>query len=562
MGQEYNARPAYPPVGGTVDEGWRAVVAGLPPGPIVLAIDGPMIANWGIAVPALLEAWAVREEPVGSLSSAASFLPWEEVQERTSSSRLRDDPDFTKLATGRLADLTAEPVLPSDRSSSWVVYGPGAALSPHDVLWYADLPKRFAEEAVKDGAPNLGQPEGSGSTRRLFYIDWPLLDRHRDDLAGTVSRWLDLREPSHPTSLEGQALHQTMERLAREPFRTQPTFNTTPWGGHWGQTVLGHNPDEANTALGYELIAPESGVLVGDASRNVEVPFGLIVAEHPDAVLGSHVTATFGHSFPIRFDYLDTVGGGNLSVHCHPQAEYMRDVFGWPYTQHETYYVVVGHPDHKIFLGLRGNFDIDQLAADAHNAEHNGLPFDIEQYVQTFPAEPHRLYVVPAGTPHGSGQGNVVLEVSATPYLYSLRLYDWLRQDGDGNQRPTHVDHALHNLDLTRIGPAVADDLVQEPSVIAEGPGWSEEVIGALPGIFFEVRRVAIATGARFSDDTGDRFHILNVVEGPGVEVVTGAGAKQTLNQFETMLIPAATGPYQLTPTGDAPARIVKALVR
>ncbi len=50
-------------------------------------------------------------------------------------------------------------------------------------------------------------------------------------------------------------------------------------------------------------------------------------------MLGSPVHATFGISFPIRFDYLDTFGGGNLSVHGHPRQAYMRSVFGWPYTR-------------------------------------------------------------------------------------------------------------------------------------------------------------------------------------------------------------------------------------
>jgi hypothetical protein len=50
-----------------------------------------------------------------------------------------------------------------------------------------------------------------------------------------------------------------------------PTFNTTPWGGRWGQRRLGFNPEAVNTALGYELIAPESGVLVGDGEAAVEL---------------------------------------------------------------------------------------------------------------------------------------------------------------------------------------------------------------------------------------------------------------------------------------------------
>jgi len=47
---------------------------------------------------------------------------------------------------------------------------------------------------------------------------------------------------------------------------------------------------------------------------------------------------------------------------------------------------------------------------------------DIEQYVPKFAATPHQLFLIPGGTPHGSGEGNVVLEISATPYLYSLRF--------------------------------------------------------------------------------------------------------------------------------------------
>jgi mannose-6-phosphate isomerase class I len=564
----YDAQPCYPPRGAAVGRGWDAAAASLPDGPAVVALDGPAVLEWAAAAEALTAALARRGTTVRLHDLRGHFAPWEKVLDRTRSPELADDPDFDALARGTLADLFDD--LPRPRAGQdgvTVVYGPGAALVEHDVLWYADLPKRHAEAAVTGGrARNLAQPDGTGpgTTKRLFYIDWPLLDRHRDALADRVDLWLDTQDHAAPAVLDGVTLRATLAALAGRPFRTRPTFNTTSWGGHWGQRALGFNPGARNTALGYELIAPESGVLIGTAGGPcVEVPFQLAVARHPREILGGPVHEVFGTSFPIRFDYLDTVDGGNLSVHCHPQPDYMRRVFGWPYPQHETYYMMVGGEENQVFLGLRDGADVDAFHREAHDAAHEGRSFDITRHVRTFPADPHRLFLIPAGTPHGSGAGNVVLEVSATPYLYSLRFYDWLRRDADGRQRPVHVEHAFSNLDTARTGAAVDRDLVQEPRTLREGPGWREEVIGALPEMFFEVRRLVLDPGSAGEDDTADRFHVLNVVEGDGVlvEPLGDPGAAHRLAYAETLVVPASTGAYRLRPVGPGAVRIVKSLV-
>src|SRR6185312_13788179 len=120
----------------------------------------------------------------------------------------------------------------------------------------------------------------------------------------------------------------------------------------------------------------------------------------------------------------------------------------------------------RVFLGLRDGVDVDEFERRAREADVAGRSFDIERFVRSFPATPHQLFAIPAGTPHGSGVGNVVLEVSATPYLYSLRFYDWLRRDEDGRQRPVHVEHAFNNLDPRWSGPSVGEGLVQHPRVL------------------------------------------------------------------------------------------------
>ncbi|MFJ9127963.1 hypothetical protein ACIRJS_28060 [Streptomyces sp. NPDC102340] len=555
----YRHDPRYAPTPDAVlAAGWEQVAAQLPSAPAVLTIDGPPSVDW--------DALAAHLSGATLLDVRDHYAPPAEIRIRVGHPEGADDPYFRNLAENPLDDLfDTVPTPETPDEGLLVVYGPGAALVAHDLLWYADVPKRHAEAATVAGTPgaNLGLPGEKPDLRRLFYTDWPMLDRHRDTLAPRIDGWLDLQDPGNPTWLDGPGLRATCAALARQPVRTRPFFNSTPWGGHWAQNELGFNPGSRNTALGYELIAPEAGILVGTVPEaQVEVPFQLMCALEPDSVLGEEPHARFGTSFPIRFDYLDTVGGGNLSLHCHPQATYMREKFGWSYTQHETYYMSIGSPDTKVFLGLREDTDVDAFRKQVEAAAAQGTPMEVEDHVHAFPAEQGQLFLIPAGTPHASGAGNLVLEISATPYLYSLRFYDWLRPDADGNPRPLPYEHGFANLDTTRRGEAVARDLVQQPRTLREGDGWREEVIGALDEMFYEVRRYALDAGAEAQDDTAGRFHVLNVVDGDGVTLHTEAGDTHALSYAETLTVPAAVGRYRLRAADGGPVRVVKALVR
>jgi mannose-6-phosphate isomerase class I len=562
---DYDARPHYPPVGGKVLFGWDAAVDTLPARSLTLAVDGPEMLDWREVVPRLTHALRTAGHAVEVRDTHSWFRPWSEIDAVTASPLLEDDPEFATLTSAVMADLLELPEAERPDSGVLLVHGPGAALAQHDVLWFADVPKRHAEAAVNAGhGRHLGQPEGLGpaTTRRLFYIDWPIQDRHRDAVARGIDRWVDAQDPAAPVSMDGATLRASLAAMAQHPFRVQPTSMTVSWGGHWVQRSLGMSPGARNSGITYELIAPENGVLIGEDGRLAEVPFQLLVALNPEAVLGADVHAGFGTSFPIRFDYLDTVDGGNLSVHCHPLPEYMRHTFGFPYTQHEAYYVMVSSEGSRIFLGLRDDADLQRFQRQAHNARVHEAEFDISQYIQSHPATQHQLYVIPAGTPHGSGKGNVVLEVSATPYLYSLRFYDWLRRDEDGRLRPVHVNHAFANLQRDHVGPGVLDDLIRSPQTLREDGAWREEILSFLPEVFYEVRRFVLESPTVVDDDTAGRFHVLNVVEGSGLELRTQDGYVHDLAYAETIVIPAAVGRYEIRTASSERVLVVKALVR
>ncbi|RFU87133.1 hypothetical protein DY218_08505 [Streptomyces triticagri] len=569
MTRSYQHNPRYQAVGGTVARGWETAVATLPAGPAVLALDGPAALDWSAVRSALSDALAARELACRVLDLRDHEADWDTVLRRTGDGH-GADPHYLPLARASLAEVYESlPAVEATDEGLLVVLGPGAALVPHDLLWYADLPKRYAEAAVAAGDPalgvNLGRHGAPGELRRLFYADWPMLDAHRDAHAARIDRWLDLQDTARPASVDGATLRATLADLARGPVRTRPWFNSTPWGGHWASRELGVTPQNGNTALGYELIAPEAGVLVGDGPEaEVEIPFQLLCVLHPEEFLGAEVHEEFGTSFPIRFDYLDTVDGGSLSLHLHPQEEYMREHFGWPYTQHETYYLTAkSDPDARVLLGLQQDADLELMRKQVIAAIDEGEEMDVERFVQSHPSEEGRLYLIPAGTPHASGIGNLVLEISATPYLYSLRFYDWLRKGASGAPRPLPYDHAFANLDTSRQGEAVRRDLMQEPRVLREGAGWREEVIGALPEMFYEVHRVVLEPASEGAElDTAGRFHILNVSSGDGVVIEWGDGRTHDLAFAETLTVPASVGAYRLRPLGDRPVHVVTSLVR
>ncbi len=505
--RRYEPAPSYPRLGGDLERGWPARPEG------VLAIDGP------------------------------AALPWEAVTAAVGGTDIRDrrlpeteqlhDPAFERVPEGTLADRLRDLPTPSGRA---VVFGPGSALVPHDELWYADLPKRLQRDPDE---------------RRMHYVDWPLQDRHKQELLPCVDRYLDLTDAEEPRSLRGDALRAALAALARRPFRTRPTFLPGPWGGQWLRRRLGVETTAPNLAWSYELISPEAGIVLGD----LEVGFELLMAQESETVLGPNAAARFGRVFPIRFDYLDTLDGGHLSVQCHPRENYARTVFGLDFTQLESYYVMETTPGAKVFLGLREDADVDAFERDAR-AALDGTAFDPERHVQAHDAERHRLYLIPSGTVHASGAGNVVLEISATPYLYTLRFYDWLRTSLDGRLRPVHLEHAFANLDPTRRGDSVLRDLIQDPRAVRTGDGWTELDLGGLPELFYAVHRLDV-DGA-VANDTHGRFHVLNLVEGDEIAIETAAGDVHPLAYAETIVIPAAVGAYRLVGAGKA----VKAFVR
>jgi len=157
----------------------------------------------------------------------------------------------------------------------------------------------------------------------------------------------------------------------------------------------------------------------------MELPSVDVVFQEPRNLLGDKVHARFGAEFPIRFDLLDTMGGGHLSFQVHPLTEYIQKNFGMNYTQDESYYMLDSGDDATVYLGTKEGIDPAKMVADLGAAQAGEKDFDDERFVNCFPARKHDHFLIPAGTCHCSGANAMVLEISATPYIFTFKMWGW-----------------------------------------------------------------------------------------------------------------------------------------
>ncbi len=569
----YDLNPTFPIASGQIQTGFAAIAELIGEaarhGAKRIAIDGFGGTLWSPLRGGIEQALHSQGIAAQWHDAASYLLPESALLERIAPNLGGDDPLFGKLYEGDLSDFFDAEQLKNYTKDSGdgltIIYGVGAALfGTPDVLLYVDVPKDEIQRRMSaKQITNLGAATPDNKQvmyKRFYFVEWPMLNRHKAHLLPTIDGFIDGQNPDQPTFISGNDLRAVLAEMAQSYFRVRPWFAAGPWGGQWmKEHFTGIAQDVPNYAWSFELIVPENGLILESGDQRLECSFDLLMFGHYQEVLGS-AAERFGYNFPIRFDYLDTFEGGNLSIQCHPGDDYIREQFGEPFTQDESYYITTCTADAGVYLGFREGVESAAFRSEVERSQREGVTIDVEQFVNRVPAQPHDLFLIPSGTIHGSGVNNLVLEISATPYIYTFKIYDWMRRDLEGNLRPLNIERAWHNLRFERDQGYVQNYLIPKAHTIREGDGWREVFVGTHEALFYAVHRYEFER--EISAETGNRCHILNVVEGEAVILETANGHRARFNFGETFVVPAAAGRYQLRNVGQKPCKVVCAFVK
>ena len=439
-----------------------------------------------------------------------------------------------------------------------VVYGVGAAyVAPrHDILVYADMARweiqlRFRRNEVSNVGVSNCMERASLQYKRGFFVDWRICDRFKKTLMRQWDYVLDTNVKGDPKMATAAAVDAGLQKASKSPFRVVPFFDPGPWGGQWMKEICDLDRNVPNFAWCFDCVPEENSLYLGFGEIRFEIPSIDLVFSYPRELLGNPVYGRFGDEFPIRFDFLDTMGGGNLSLQVHPLTQYIQEKFGMHYTQDESYYILDAESDASVYLGVKENIVPEEMIQALTEAQQTGR-FDAGKYVGNYPVKKHDHVLIPAGTVHCSGRNSMVLEISATPYIFTFKLWDWGRLGLDGRPRPINIGHGKHVIQWNRTESWVRREIYNQIEQVAEGDGWIEEHTGLHECEFIETRRHWFTKPVYH--ETGGSVNVLNLVEGREaiVESPTGDFEPFVVHYAETFIIPDSVKSYTIRPYGES----------
>lgn len=145
------------------------------------------------------------------------------------------------------------------------IAGVGASLfAKGDVHYYFDITRWEIQLRFRKGMTNwmFYNPEAPILTKYKigFFVEWRLADTHKEEQFGQVDYWVDANVSEEPKAIDKEAFYKAFRKISGEPFRMEPYFDKSVWGGQWMKKVFGLDPEADNFGWSFDGVPEENSV--------------------------------------------------------------------------------------------------------------------------------------------------------------------------------------------------------------------------------------------------------------------------------------------------------------
>lgn len=315
--------------------------------------------------------------------------------------------------------------------------------------------------------------------------------------------------------------------MNKSPFFLAPEYRDYVWGG------ARLRPEIVPTAEAWVIFAGNritSGPYAGRSLSDLSLTFGV-------DLLGTRAVALAGSRFPVLVKILDCAQW--LSLQVHPNDEQAQRLEGEGFFgKTEAWHVLEAEPNAKLVAGIKPNISAEALTSAIRSKSEAIL--DLVEMVGVEAGD--TLFMHP-GTVHALGPGMLIYEIQQTSDI-TYRVYDWGRAETE--TRKLHIDKAI------AVSNPNAASLPVKPPQMEDG-----EVTTLTQCQYFQLDEIRVGKKTVRLETGGESFHGLTVIEGQ--VQVEAEGEAFVLNKFDTLLIPACCGAYEVQPLKKS--RVLKASV-
>ncbi|MCL4377423.1 MAG: hypothetical protein M1409_03405 [Actinobacteria bacterium] len=564
---------------------------------IIIALEGYIGARFSKLAEGIKKALENNDLKAELIDISSIYKPRERI-EKFEKQYLTDDPSFGIVCTnGWLKNLIDQNKIKSFKAkigkikvknikdsklSAVIVYGIGSALnelkSLYDLIFYVDVTR---ETTVDRLDKNEVVPVGASSPQPIFwkglyYIYYPILIKQKKYILDYMDYYVD-DNTDELKLIPKKAYNEVIASLVNYPLKFKKIFMTGPWGGMMFRDYY-NMPELANMCWNIEVSGMDSSLLV-DLGLNgicLDLPFWNLYSKYPIEIIGPYCYKNYPGNFPIQVGLQDgyfpepvPYERRAMPIHLHPDTKYVKNNFKESIGRYEVYYIAKTFEGANTMHGFYQDADLEEYKRKVVKAEEKKTKFDWDKYVKRWPSKEDDLYIITAGTTHGTGGNQTVVEMDTCPSIYgteySFFMYDYQRPSFDdkkktftGKPLKTQVKHGLAQTRWFMREKWVEKNLRKRPKVIRKGEGWSEEKYDSYRPMPYNIGKLNF--DKKIEHDTKGRFfYYLCLSKGDRAIVRSIKNPERSieLEYLQSTVIPASFGKYECINLGKTPCTLV-----
>lgn len=221
-------------------------------------------------------------------------------------------------------------------------------------------------------------------------------------------------------------------------IKFEPILKDKIWGGEKLATLLDKKSTKNDIGESWEISDVEDDTSIVSNGLLKGLNLKELITSFKGDLVGDKIYNHFGEKFPLLIKFIDAKEALSIQLHPHDDlAKKRHNSFG----KTEMWYVMQADKEANLIVGFQKDVTKEEYI---HHLENKTLT----EILNIDEVKEGDVYFIPTGRVHAIGAGVLLAEIQQTSDI-TYRVYDWDRQDSEGNYRDLHTEEAIDAIDYT-----------------------------------------------------------------------------------------------------------------